>query len=104
MKLPVFLEDIRSVDSMQITPIHRIAAIHFLITSACGELNKFRAYYREGELAVSKSGADVPSLRDSWFSFEVPGTAVPGYPVPPLRGWGARIRARIRACQTRWRA
>src|SRR5579884_236470 len=109
MTLPVFFDDMRSVDSMQITPIHRIAAIHFLITSACGELNKFRAYYSDRELPVSKSGAraDVPSLRDSsifaghpglpsWailcrpFGAGPPGSD-PEYEADPVRNWASRV-------------
>ena len=38
----------------------------------------------------------MPSLRDSGSLLTVPGTYVPGYHIPPLRGWGL-VRGELRA-------
>jgi len=41
----------------------------------------------------------VSSLRDSMAVLLLPGTYVPGYSMPPLRGWKlARFEVRVSAC------
>ncbi len=60
MKLPVLLEDMRSVDSRQITPIHRRAAIHFFSRSCWDEVGNEREYYigwEEGLTTKDTKGA-----------------------------------------------
>jgi hypothetical protein len=50
-------------------------------------------------LRIEQRGAEckgaVPSLRDSFLVSTLPGTTVPGFHIPPLRGWSILALFRV---------